>query len=255
MCCLTEATRVDFPHHTLYAYFMSTVQYKKTLTIRFFAYLSVFVGALAILFQFGPVLNSELGYQKDQLFGVRHTLAPEVVNSAGIIQHSNPGSDNTGFGSVGSLGSTQITPVSTDFGIVIPKINANSKVIPDIDPANSEQYTQALAVGVAEAQGSTPPGQNGNLYIFSHSVDAPWNIARFNAVFYLLRNVESGDEVDIFYQGRRYQYTVFDKQIVDPSEVSLLEARYDKPVLTLQTCDPPGFLTHRLIVRAKLVGS
>lgn len=234
---------------------MASAQFKKTFAIRFIAYLSVFVGGLAILFQFGPVLISEVGYQKDQLLGVKRTIAPQVINSAGLIQQTNSNSASTSFGGLEGLTTTQITPVSTDFGIVIPKIDANSVVIPDIDPSNTVQYTAALAKGVAEAQGSTPPGQNGNLYIFSHSVDAPWNVARFNAVFYLLRDLSSGDEVDIFYQGRRYQYSVFDKQIVDPSNVSLLEARYDKPVLTLQTCDPPGFLTHRLIVRAKLVGT
>lgn len=233
---------------------MSTARFKKTLAIRFFARLSIFVGTLAIVFQFGPVLGSELGYQKDQLFGIRHTLAPQVVNSAGLIERSSPQASSS-FGAFDNFSSTQITPVSTDFGIVIPKINANSRVVPNIDPSNTAQYTQALAVGVAEAEGSTPPGVPGNLYIFSHSVDAPWDVARYNAVFYLLRDLSSGDEVDIFYQGRRFEYTVFDKQIVDPSNVSLLEARYDKPVLTLQTCDPPGFLTHRLIVRAKLVGS
>lgn len=234
---------------------MATARFKKILAIRFFGFLCAFIGTLAIAFQFGPVMASEIGYQRDQLLNVHRTLAPQVVNSAGLIQQSNSQTASSSFGGIGSITSTQITPVSTDFGIVIPKINANSIVIPDVDPSNSAQYTEALAKGVAEAKGSTPPGQPGNLYIFSHSVDAPWDIARFNAVFYLLRDLDTGDEVDIFYQGRRYQYTVFDKQIVDPSNVSLLEARYNKPVLTLQTCDPPGFLTHRLIVRAKLVGS
>ncbi len=234
---------------------MATARFKKTFAVRFFAYLSVFVGTLAILFQFGPVLSSQLGYERDQALGLHRSIAPEIVNSAGLIQQTGNQTASSSFGALGAFTSTQITPVSTDFGIVIPKINANSKVIPNIDPNNVDQYTRALSEGVAEAQGSTPPGQNGNLYIFSHSVDAPWEIAQYNAVFYLLRNMEAGDEVDIFYQGRRYEYTVFDKQITDPSNVSLLEARYDKPVLTLQTCDPPGFLNNRLIVRAKLVGS
>ncbi len=108
---------------------------------------------------------------------------------------------------------------------------------------------------MAEALGSTPPGQPGNLYLFSHSTDAPWNIIRYNAIFYLLRELEPGDRIIIFYQKKRYDYVVFDKTITKPDDVSFLINRYDVPVLTLQTCDPPGTLFNRLIVRAKLVNS
>jgi sortase A len=94
-----------------------------------------------------------------------------------------------------------------------------------------------------------------NLFIFSHSADASINIIRFNAIFYLLRELEKGDRVIIFYQSRRYDYLVFDKSITSPADVSFLTNRYDVPVLTLQTCDPPGTLLNRLIVRAKLQGS
>lgn len=213
------------------------------------------IGFLAILFEFGPVIQTEASFRIDNVFGVKHTLAPTIINSAGQIQINPTSGTSSSFSQLSGLGSDQIQPVSTEYGIVIEKINANSKVIPNIDPANTDQYENALAIGVAEAAGSTPPGMPGNLYIFSHSVDAPWNVIRYNAVFYLLRELESGDKVVIFYKGRRFDYEVFDKQIIDPHDTSLLTNRYDKPVLTLQTCDPPGTLLHRLIVRAKLVGS
>ena len=137
----------------------------------------------------------------------------------------------------------------------IEKINANAKIIPNVDAGNEKQYVNALTEGVAEALGSTPPGQPGNLYLFSHSVDAPWNIIRFNAIFYLLRELEAGDRVIVFYQNKRYDYIVYDKAIVSPQDVSFLTNKYKEPVLTLQTCDPPGTLLNRLIVRAKLVNS
>ncbi len=139
--------------------------------------------------------------------------------------------------------------------IAVEKINANAKVVPNVNPGDEKQYVQALSEGVAEALGSTPPGVPGNLYLFSHSTDAPWNIIRFNAIFYLLKELEPGDKVIIFYQNRRYDYIVFDKTIAKPDDVSFLTNRYDAPVLTLQTCDPPGTLLNRLIIRAKLVSS
>ncbi|MDZ4246187.1 MAG: sortase, partial [Dehalococcoidia bacterium] len=143
-------------------------------------------------------------------------------------------------------------PVVTNFGIVVEKINANARVIADVDPASEREYIQALSQGVAHAKGTVYPGEKGNIYLFSHSADAPWNIVRYNAVFYLLSKLEPGDRVILFYQGRRYDYIVFDKTIAAPSDTSYLTRTYDESILTLQTCDPPGTLVNRLIVRAKL---
>lgn len=237
-----------------------TGKFKKILLIRFFAYLAIITGSLVITAEFGPVFQAELGYRANALFGVKHTLAPTVVTSSGQ-QSPEPSAEipseetGAGFGSIFLGGSQVIKPVSTEYGVVIEKINANAKVVPQIDPGDEKQYVKALAQGVAEAKGSTEPGKPGNIYMFSHSVDAPWNIIRYNAVFYLLRELEPGDRVILFYQGRRFDYIVFDKTVVDPKDVSFLTNRYDKPVLTLQTCDPPGTLINRLIVRAKLAGS
>ncbi len=197
-------------------------------------------------------MMAEFNYRKDKLFDVKHVLPPVVITSAGTQDSSN--APTTSFSDIKSSDKL-ITPVSTDYGLVIEKINANARVVADVDPANEKEYVKALSKGVAEAKGSTKPGQNGNLYIFSHSADAPWNIVRFNAIFYLLRELEKGDRIIVFYQGRRYDYIVFDKTITKPSDVSFLSNRYDKPVLTLQTCDPPGTLNNRLVIRAQLEGS
>lgn len=195
----------------------------------------------------GPLVQAEASYRIDKIRGVRRTV-PNIVTSETV------GGGVANFASVQASENT-IIPTSTEYGIVIEKINANAKVVAGVNPGNEREYVLALQQGVAEALGSSPPGQAGNLYLFSHSTDAPWNIVRFNAIFYLLRELEMGDRVIIFYQNRRYDYVVFDKTIADPTDVSFLTNRYDTPVLTLQTCDPPGTLLNRLIVRAKLVSS
>jgi sortase A len=92
------------------------------------------------------------------------------------------------------------------------------------------------------------------MYLFSHSVSAPWDVVRYNAVFYLLGKLDNGDKIIIFYKGRRYDYIVFDKKVVPGSDTEYLTASYDEPILTMQTCDPPGTTWKRLIVRAKLEG-
>lgn len=226
---------------------MASTAYKKLFAIRFLGYLAILIGFGALFFEFGPVAVSEFSYRKDKLLGVTYTLSPQVITSSD--------QNDLGFGSLLSTSESVITPVSTDYGIVIEKINANARVVPNVDPGNEREYQQALAQGVALAAGSTTPGEPGNIFIFSHSVDAPWNVIRYNAVFYLLRELEKGDRVSLFYQGKRYDYIVFDKTIASPTDVSFLANRYDKPVLTLQTCDPPGTLLNRLLVRAKLQNS
>lgn len=240
----------------------SSARYKRVFLFRFVAYFAVILGSLASVAQFGPIVSAEFNYRKDQIMGNKYTLDPQIVTSEGVLVESpqpsstDPEPSGGGFGDlVSNSRQSKIQPVSTEYGIVIEKINANAKIIPQIDPGNEKEYVSALQQGVAEAKGSTEPGLPGNIYIFSHSVDAPWNVARYNAIFYLLRELEQGDRVILFYKGRRFDYIVFDKTTAKPSDTSFLANRYNKPVLTLQTCDPPGTLLNRLVVRAKLAGS
>lgn len=220
-------------------------RFKLVLLVRFLGYLLFFTGLISFFFMLGPVISAEVSYRIDKIKGVKRTVPNVIVSSA------DRGGAN--FGSLEAPIENSIIPVSTEYGIVIEKINANARIVAGINPANEKEYVNALSLGVAEALGSTPPGQPGNLYLFSHSTDAPWNIVRFNAVFYLLRELEPGDRVIVFYQNKRFDYVVFDKRIVETNDVSYLTNRYETPVLTLQTCDPPGTLLKRLIVRAKLV--
>lgn len=244
---------------------MASKRFKQIFLFRFFTYFSIITGVVMMLAQFGPVLSVEIGYRWDQITGTKHELAPVVITSEGaqVVGSSDaatqrrsdePQASSAGFGEI-SGGQNLIQPVSTEFGLVIEKINANAKIVAQVDPGIEKDYIAALKEGIAEAKGSTEPGQAGNLFLFSHSTDAPWNIVRYNAIFYLLRELEAGDRVIIFYKGRRFDYIVFDKTTTPPTDITFLTNRYDRPVLTLQTCDPPGTTLNRLIVRAKLAGT
>lgn len=205
-----------------------------------------------------PVAIEEGKFTFEQIVGRHHTLPVKVITSAQLAgqtptaAQSTTSQANSSLGDLVFGGSEMIVPVSTNFGIVIEKINANARVIPNVNPADERSYVDALSKGVAHAQGTAIPGQIGNVYLFSHSTDAPWNIIRYNAIFYLLGKLEPGDKVIMFYQGRRYDYVVYDKTIASPTDTHFLTDTYNQPVLTLQTCDPPGTLVNRLIVRAKL---
>lgn len=146
-------------------------------------------------------------------------------------------------------------PVNTDYSIVIPKINVNAPVVADVNPADKAAYMDALNYGVAHALGTVKPGEVGNSYLFAHSTADIFNIERYAAVFTLLNKLEPGDRITTFYDGKRYDYKVTRKYIVDFNNVTPLTATYDKPVLTLQTCDPPGTEFQRLIITADLIGT
>ncbi|MBI4036766.1 sortase [Candidatus Daviesbacteria bacterium] len=229
-----------------------TAKFKLVLFIRFLGYALFLSGLLGLVVMLGPLAQAEASYRLDKLRGIKRTV-PKIITSSqeGITPAEIT---NGSFGNLQASGEI-ITPKSSEFGIVIEKINANSKVVANVDAGNEKEYTQALANGVAHAKGTSVPGGGDNIYLFSHSTDAPWNIIRYNAVFYLLRELVPGDKIIMFYQNRRFDYVVFDKTVASPDDVSYLNNHYNQEVLTLQTCDPPGTLINRLIVRAKLVGS
>ncbi|RJP47633.1 MAG: sortase [Armatimonadetes bacterium] len=238
--------------------------FTKVFTIRFLGYFFIQVGLITLLLVIEPVMAEEGKYRMRQLFG-RQQVLPRIITSSeqenfnrstgSVYQPSPEGAGGSRSLSGVLLGGAEvIEPVSTDFGIVIEKIGANAKVIANVDPGDEKAYSKALAEGVAHAQGTVFPGQTGNIYLFSHSTDAPWNIVRYNAIFYLLSKLEVGDRIVMFYKNRRYDYIIFDKTIATPEDTHFLTDTYDQSVLTLQTCDPPGTLINRLIVRAKLAG-
>lgn len=144
-----------------------------------------------------------------------------------------------------------IVPSSIYF-FVIPKINANSKVIKDVNPLNASEYQWALTKGVAHAKGSAYPGQFGNVFLFSHSSVNFYEAARYNSVFYLLSKLEKGDDVYIFYNKAKIKYSVTEKKIVDPKNISYLTNNSKKHTLTLMTCWPPGTTLNRLLVIAEI---
>ena len=148
-----------------------------------------------------------------------------------------------------------IVPVDKEFGIVIPKILANAKVVDKVDPYNSKEYQWALTKGVAHAAGTAYPGHVGNTFIFAHS-STDWYIAnRYNSVFYLLHKLEKGDEIDLYYQGQKYTYEVSDKRLAGAKDVQYLSnnSKDNTSVLTLMTCWPPGTTLKRLIIQAKII--
>lgn len=190
----------------------------------------------------GPALFYELRFQVDKITGVKYVVADQVPS---------------GLGKIGSGNAQILTPPDTYFSIVIPRIGAASRVLINVDPNNETQYLQALQKGIAHAKGSVFPGMPGTSFYFAHSTDSFWNVGRYNAVFYLLKDMQVNDDIYLFFKNYRYNYKVTQTEILDANDVSLLtNAQKDKEEkIVLQTCWPPGTTWKRFIVIAKPVKS
>lgn len=148
-----------------------------------------------------------------------------------------------------------LLPEDPNFSIVIPKIGANARIVTGVDTSSERDYIEALKKGVAQALGTAFPGEGGHIFLFAHSTDYWWNVSAYNAIFYLLGKLETGDEINIFYKGERYVYRVIGSKVVDPSEVEYITRKTNAEFLTLQTCWPLGTTFKRLLIFATRVAN
>ncbi len=147
----------------------------------------------------------------------------------------------------------EIRTVEDYFSINIPRLQIASRVIPNVSASNTKEYEEALKIGVAHASGTGLPGateSNKTIYLFAHSTNNTFNIQRYNAQFYALKDSVQGDEIQVRYWGEDYIYEVQEVKIVDANDTSFLEVQHDQEKLILQTCYPPGTTWKRLVVIA-----
>lgn len=150
-----------------------------------------------------------------------------------------------------SVPTESLTPINTDFSLVIDKIGAKSAIVAQVDAGNSRLYQVALKSGIAQAKGTAFPGEGHNIFLFAHSSADLLTAQRYNSVFYLMHHLIVGDQIRVWYQGIEHIYSVEKKLIVDPSDTKYLSERGSEETLTLMTCWPAGTTFKRLIVIAK----
>lgn len=181
-----------------------------------FACVAFFAGVAILLFTFAPLAKEE----------VKYALLP--------------------------MTSKKIIPIDTTFGIVIPRLGANARIVANVDPFDSAAYQQALTRGVAHARGTAFPGTKGDVFLFAHSSEDFYHALQYNSVFYLLNKLKAGDEILLYYQNNTFVYVVTDSIFVNPKDISYLTGDQTKQTLTLMTCWPPGTNIQRLLVFAEL---
>jgi sortase A len=123
----------------------------------------------------------------------------------------------------------------------IPKIELNTPIVEGASPKDI-QY----AVGHLPSSSSIKDlGKiNQNFAIAGH------RSYTFGKFFNRLDELEKGDKIIVNVQDKAYTYTVFDKKIVDPTDVEVINPIKDRSVVTLITCHPMYSDKHRLIIFA-----
>lgn len=133
--------------------------------------------------------------------------------------------------------------------VIVPKINIQIPVdfeVPSIDEATVQA---SLEGGVVHYPSTALPGQNGNGAYFGHSSQNVFNNGKYKFAFVLLHQITTGDVFYITYKGKIYAYQVFAREVVPPTQVSVLnDSKGKQATAALITCDPPGFSTNRLVV-------
>ncbi|MCS6956721.1 MAG: sortase [Patescibacteria group bacterium] len=236
----TKLPKKHLIHHHINK--ITSSEYFRVLALRTLGNFLLFSSIFMILKTIYPVLREEFKYAFNKIIQKEYRIAQNIETKP---KEKNLLSKAFKFKDIEFL-----VPADPNFSIVIPKIGANSRILPNIDPSNEKIYLNALNQGVAHAEGTAFPGEGGHVFLFAHSTNYFWNVSVYNAIFYLLYKLEKNDEVNIFYKGQRYVYKVIGKEVVDPSQVQYLTRKTNREFLTLQTCWPPGTTLKRLLVFA-----
>lgn len=148
-----------------------------------------------------------------------------------------------------------IKPLEKYYYVDIPKIKAKSEIVTDVSIQSKDEYLSVLNSGkVAQAEGSPLPGNGAGkaIYLFAHSSEQGWTIARSNPVFYLLDLLQKNDAVYLNKDGVVHKYTIFDKKVISANDTKYLDySNADAETVVLQTCWPIGTNWKRLLIFAK----
>lgn len=205
----------------------------------------IVVGVLLVALSLGPLIKDEIWFFLKEAKSQQYFLAGAEVEE---------GVEDSVFSRFLSASPVVIDPVNKGFSVVIEKIGVNAPIIADVPVTDEKAYTDALKSGVAHAITSRYPSEKpGNVYLFAHSSVNFWQLGKYASVFNLVRKLDIGDRIHVFYEGKDYVYETVNSEVYKGWNTYPLTRVTIEPTLTIQTCDPPGTTLNRLVVTAKLV--
>lgn len=255
----------------IYAYVKASPgSYKKPNKIwRFLPYISLLSGLLLILIVAIPIISHEfLIISKMNAKVVSPLSDTSIAKARDIVNSTNDFED----GGVLSANNSQLPEFTEEIDYTVISNWFPLAPVPRVRPSRITNYTVSIpklkikdamvAIGgdkirnsLIQYPGTALPGEYGNTVIFGHSVlPIFYDPKKYEAIFSTLPTLDNGNLITIYFDGIEYNYEVEDYFEVKPSEVQVLEQRFNEQILSLITCVPPGTYNKRGVIKARLKG-
>ena len=223
---------------------------KKILAGVFFAF-GLFLFSSAIF----PIIQFQLEYSSK--FGqIINPLSAKYYNNSGNVLGDLTSTDYTQLNNWfvadshtdqnPALNQNLSNNATTSYLLSIPKLKIENAVV--------ELGSMDLKKSLIQYPQTALPGQLGNGVVFGHSVLPQFfNPKSYLTIFSTLYRLKLGDEIYIDFDNIRYKYLIEEMYEVQPTDLSVLEQRFDGRYFTLITCSPPGTYLRRLVIKSRIV--
>lgn len=141
------------------------------------------------------------------------------------------------------LHSAGSVPVPQTNQLIVPAMLLQQTIL---EGPFSQQYA-TLDKGIWRWPKSSTPDKGGNTVLIGHR----FTYTNPQGVFYHLDKVKTGDEIGLFWNGKKYLYKVISVTEVPPTDTQI-EDQTTAARLTLFTCTPLWLPKNRLVVVASL---
>lgn len=227
---------------------------KKFLTL--VSYASMTIGALFLFWSFYPIVAFEIYSKIFISSNIQNPIGSSEATSLKKAQTVKGSNTTYSTNLVDFTKASAWFPESYDsvdkaainldsYELSIPKLGISKAEV----SVNGEDLLSSLV----DYNARNNPGEYGTKSIFGHSTLLHnYDPTDFASIFSYVPTLENNDAIILTVDGIDYEYRVFDKFIVEPEEVSVLDQQYDHSYLNLITCTPPGTYLKRAVVRAKL---
>ncbi|OGM77117.1 hypothetical protein A2188_00825 [Candidatus Woesebacteria bacterium RIFOXYA1_FULL_43_9] len=215
---------------------------KKKLYLRIMASLLAFGGVVLLTMVFYPLLSYKL---------TANRKFPTLLSPVDSITTTNTGEVDYTKASNWFVGDTSAKFDESNisyYTMSVPKLGIKSASV----AIGGEDLTKYLI----QYPGTALPGKRGNVAIFGHStLPSFYDPEEYISIFSTLSQLDTGDDIKLYYDGIEYTYRVENLIEVSPTDIQILEQNVSDSFLSLITCTPPGDprKPRRLIVRARIV--
>jgi len=230
----------------LYAYTFVQPK-KKSKTAKAFSTLFFFIGILLVGIVAFPVASWQIAY----VLASPNLLVPIVrepnVLAAVTTNNSRDFTDPNNWFDAKPVTVTNQAPLSFNlFTLSIPKLKIKQALV-EIGGVDLKKSLIAWPSSVA-------PGAVGSVFIFGHSaLPIYYSPNNYTTIFTHIYDLDYDEPIIIEADGVTYKYVVESKKIIAPTDLSILEQKYDAARLVMVTCLPAGTYLMRGVVTAKLL--